>query len=120
MVARRQIVISSYPRSLRRVAALCLVIAYLLTGALHAVCDLDVAHPRAGGSEIATLIDAADHAGKSAAIVHDCHGCFSVMTPQPPVTFVSLAPMVAPAWPYPTVRAGITPDTESPPPKFLS
>jgi len=69
-------------RALRRIAALCVLLAYLLAGALHGACDLDVAHPSAGQPEIASLLDHADHSDPRGIAGHHCHGCFSVAVPQ--------------------------------------
>ena len=108
-------------RSLRRIVAACLMLAYVLTGALHGICDLDVTNP-AGKSEISSLLDGkTGHPEQKGAVsVHHCHGCFSVAVPQPPAAEASVEFAWPAAWPPSNERAGRMLDTELPPPKHLT
>ena len=104
---------------LRRIAALCLMLAYLLAGALHGACDLDVAHVPAGKLEIASLLDKASHSDPRGIADHHCHGCFSVAIPQLQLAAVPADIVAATDWSIPLLRAGIVSESESPPPKHL-
>ena len=105
---------------LRRIAALCVMLAYLLAGALHGACDLDVAHASAGKPEIASLLDKAGHSDQRGMADHHCHGCFSVAVPQLQIAAVPADIVAATNWAIPVLRAGFLPDSESPPPKHLT
>uniref|UniRef100_E6VCV4 DUF2946 domain-containing protein n=1 Tax=Rhodopseudomonas palustris (strain DX-1) TaxID=652103 RepID=E6VCV4_RHOPX len=76
----------------RRVIAMAVLAVYLLSGALHGLCDLDVA-----ASSATTIVSLASHGGdhsdKAVAADHHCHGCFSVSLPSPGGT--SVADLVA-------------------------
>ena len=111
---------SSAPSCLRRFAALCLMISYLLAGLLHGACDLDVAHAPSGKPEIASLLDRAGHSDQKGMADHHCHGCFSVTMPQPQYVAALIAHMAAQNWPRPTGDVGMVFDTDSPPPKYLT
>ncbi|BAM92696.1 conserved hypothetical protein [Bradyrhizobium oligotrophicum S58] len=105
---------------LRRIAALCVMLAYLFAGALHGACDLDVAHPSTGKPEIASLLDKADHSDQRGMADHHCHGCFSVAVPQLQIAAVPADIVAATDWAIPVLRAGVLSDSESPPPKHLT
>ncbi|WP_244422166.1 hypothetical protein [Bradyrhizobium sp. ORS 285] len=111
--------LTSHPGLLRRIAALCVIAAYLLAGALHGACDLDVAHASSGKPEIAALLDHAGHSDQRGVADHHCHGCFSVSVPQLQLAAVPADIVAATDWPIPVLRAGILSDAESPPPKHL-
>jgi len=117
IIGRRYL--TSRPGALRRVAALCVMLAYLLAGALHGACDLDVAHAPAGKPEIASLLDQADHSDQRGIAGHHCHGCFSVAVPQLQLAVIPAEIVAATDWAIPVLRAGILPDSDSPPPKHL-
>lgn len=105
---------------LRRIAAACLMLAYVLAGALHGACDIDVAHPSAGKPEIASLLDRAGHTDQRGITDHHCHGCFSVAVPQPQFAAVPAEVVAATEWAIPPLGAGVLPESESPPPRRLS
>ncbi|WP_257166226.1 hypothetical protein [Bradyrhizobium sp. SRS-191] len=92
---------------------------YLLAGALHGACDLDVAHPQAGKPEIASLLDKAGHSDQRGIADHHCHGCFSIAVPQLQLAALPTDIVAATDWPIPELRSGILSDSESPPPKHL-
>jgi len=104
-------------RTLRGAVAVCLMLAYVLAGVLHGVCDLDVTNP-AGKSEIASVLNGkAGHPEQKGGVSeHHCHGCFSVAVPQPPAAEANVEFAWSPAWPPSIERAGRVPDTEAPPP----
>lgn len=133
MPASRQSIATTRLRLKRRVIAFCLVLTYLLAGTLHALYGLDVVHPSFGKPEIASLIGEADQSEtsqsdpsekgqseKKGAAVDECHGCFSVMAPQPLLAIVSMAQVTALAWPSIADDVGITLDIDSPPPKTVT
>ncbi|WP_284418389.1 MULTISPECIES: hypothetical protein [unclassified Bradyrhizobium] len=95
------------------------MIAYLFAGALHGACDLDVAHPSTGKTEIASLLDKADHSDQRSLVDHHCHGCFSVAVPQLQLAAVPADRVAAIGWPIPVLRAGVLPESDSPPPRHL-
>ena len=111
----------SGPRTLRRVVAVCLMFAYVLAGALHGVCDLDVTNPE-GKAEITSVLSGktGHQEHKAGVSEHHCHGCFSVAVPQPPASVAKVELALSPAWPLSDEGAGRMPDIESPPPKHLT
>jgi hypothetical protein len=111
--------LASRPGLWRRIAALCLMLAYLLAGALHGACDLDVAHASSGKPEIAMLLDKAGHADQRGIADHHCHGCFSVAVPQLQLAMLLSDIVAATDWPAPAPGVGILSDSDSPPPKHL-
>ena len=110
-----------YLPALRGVVAVWLMVAYVLAGALHGICDLDVTNP-AGKSEIASVLDGkTGHSEQKGGVsAHHCHGCFFVAVPQAPRAEANVELAWSPAWPPSTERAGLMPDTEAPPPKHLT
>lgn len=108
--------------ALRRVMAILCVIVYLLAGALHGACDIDVTNPAPHSMAVMSGTSDAGHNAADKAMIadHHCHGCFSVSVADPvstsvPVAFSSL------------VRAatqpdhiGATPVLDTPPPKHLT
>lgn len=108
------------PRSVRGLIAVCMVVAYVLAGLLHGVCDLDVANP-GGGAQIATALGGTSAPSDAVAPVeHHCHGCFSVAVPLPAVVVAASGP-AGPVTPHrPMPIAGVIPDPDSPPPKRLA
>jgi hypothetical protein len=108
-------------RNWRGLLSVLIAAIYLLAGALHGLHDIDVTTP-AGGSEIASILDdgSASHGGHKALAGHHCHGCFSVTSAQPAPSAVSFV-LASTSHPQPEPRlTGITPDTDSPPPKHLT
>jgi hypothetical protein len=115
----RRSIASSRLRSVRGLMAACIMVAYLLSGAMHGLCDLDVTNP-SGKSEIASLLgNKAGHSEHKGLAEHHCHGCFSVALPQPVLSVVVLELSGAPNWTLPAAIVGLDPDTEAPPPKHL-
>lgn len=105
---------------LRALLAAWVLFAYLLSGALHGMCDLDVTNP-SGKSEIASLVDhKAGHSEQNGLAEHHCHGCFSVAMAQPIQPVVILETCGAPNWTLSTAIVGMDPGTEAPPPKHLA
>ncbi|MGJ5080691.1 hypothetical protein ACQR1F_15955 [Bradyrhizobium sp. HKCCYLS3013] len=105
---------------LRRIAAACLMLAYVLAGALHGACDIDVAHPFAGKPEIASLLDRTGHTDQRGVADHHCHGCFSVAVPQPQLAAVPAEIVAAARWAVPLPGTAVKSESDSPPPRHLS
>jgi hypothetical protein len=101
--------------------ALLVATLYLLSGVLHGAHDIDVTSP-AGGSEIASILDsgAAGHSDHKALGGHHCHGCFSVAVMQPLLAAAVADIAAAPIAQRAPALLGIAPDTDSPPPKYLT
>jgi hypothetical protein len=107
-------------RTARGFAAVLMMVVYLLAGALHGVCDLDVANPIGKGAVTMTAATDIDASGKAVAAEHHCHGCFSVSVPAPLLAGIVIEPKPAtPAAPR-ADGAGLVPGIDTPPPKFLS
>jgi hypothetical protein len=108
-------------RTSRGIAAICVLLAYLLAGALHGILHHEIAVPT---SDAMTMMSAATsdshHADHTPAGDHHCHGCFSVAVPAP----VLLATHAAPVTSHPLLAqagiAGLTPSIDTPPPKHLT
>jgi hypothetical protein len=95
------------------------MIAYLLAGVLHGVCDLDVTNPSSHTVIALSADDGAHQSGKAVAGEHHCHACFAVATPRP----IQVATRVEPAsaiLPRSASRdSGLLPGLEPPPPKSV-
>ncbi|MDR3469264.1 MAG: hypothetical protein P4M07_25325 [Xanthobacteraceae bacterium] len=104
-------------RSVRGLIAVCMVIAWVLAGTLHGVCDLDVTNP-AGTSEIASALGGTPAPSDGVGLIeHHCHGCFSIALPLP-LAVAAVSGPSGPIAPYrPMLTTGVIPDPESPPPK---
>ena len=117
MPANRQPLGTCRPRKWRRLLSVLIAVVYLLAGALHGACDVDVTTP-GGGSEIAAVLDGATGHGDHKAIGgHHCHGCFSLTVAQPAPSTAAAALVSAPNPQQAPRLAGIVPDTDSPPPR---
>ncbi|PIT04548.1 hypothetical protein TSA1_30195 [Bradyrhizobium nitroreducens] len=120
MLANRQPSATCRPRKWRGLLSVLIAIVYLLAGALHGAHDIDVTTP-GGGSEIAAILDGSTgHSDHKAIGGHHCHGCFSLTATQQAPSTASTA-LVSATSPQPAPQlAGITPDTDSPPPKHIA
>jgi len=95
------------------------MIAYLLAGALHGVCDLDVTNP-AGHTISLSADDGAHPSGKAVAGEHHCHACFAVAAPRPVQVATRVQPNAA-IMPRTVSRdSGLVPGLEPPPPKSVT
>ena len=108
--------------ALRRVMAMLCVMVYLVAGALHGACDIDVTNPMPHGMAVmAGNSDAGHNAADRAMIAdHHCHGCFSVFVADSVSTVTPVAfsnPVRATAQPD---LVGATPILDTPPPKHLT
>ena len=95
------------------------MIAYLLAGALHGLCDLDVTN--AIGNSRVSMTSGKDLGQTDKGIVaeHHCHGCFSVSVPAPMMA-TAVIEAASVTLPQPHARgSGLTPSIGTPPPKFL-
>jgi hypothetical protein len=106
-------------RTLRGILAACAVALYVLAGALHGICGLDVANP-SGTSELSSLTGKhARHADETRSGEHHCHGCFSVTMPQTSAAAVIDQVPSSTYWVFPVGMRGILIEAQSPPPKHL-
>jgi len=108
--------------ALRQVMAVLCMLVYLVAGALHGACDIDVTKPVPQGTTVMSAVSDVGHnaADKAMNADHHCHGCFSVSVANPmstsaPVAFVGLILAVA----QPDL-VGATPLLDTPPPKHLT
>jgi hypothetical protein len=105
--------------SRNRIAVVFLIVAHLLSGALHECFDMDVTAPK--GQIVVSLSPVhTDTNGPGMVAEHHCHGCFPVSLPNPPLLAVTIAPEAA-AIPRVLSRASdLVPGIETPPPKLLT
>ncbi|MFC0240742.1 hypothetical protein [Rhodopseudomonas telluris] len=73
------------PRTLRALAVVCVAAAYLLSGLLHNLCDVDFTRMGGDAQIVSVAHDGAQHHDGGALAGHHCHGCFSVSVPAAPV-----------------------------------
>ncbi|MEW6644245.1 MAG: hypothetical protein AB1586_27315 [Pseudomonadota bacterium] len=109
--------------ALRRVMAGLCVLVYLVAGALHGACDLDVTTPAAGGMLVMSMAPdaSADLADKATVGDHHCHGCFSVSVPAPSQAGLAQRDDARPVRFAPEpMRLGAVPLLDTPPPKHLT
>lgn len=94
---------------------------YLVAGALHTFCDLDVAV--APTESIVTAVNSHDHARHSDGGMvagHHCHGCFSVSVPAPLVIGAAVAAPRPLILSHDAVLGDTATGIDPPPPKFLA
>lgn len=106
----------------RGIAAICVLLAYLLAGALHGILHHEIAVPTSGATTMVMSAATPDshHADHAPAGDHHCHGCFSVAMPAPAVLATRAEPMVSrPSQPR-TGVASLAPNIDTPPPKHLT
>ncbi len=108
--------------ALRRVMAMLCMMVYLLAGALHGACDIDVTNPAPHGMAVMSGTSDAGHNAADKAMIadHHCHGCFSVSVADSVSTSVPVAfssPVRAATQPD---HIGATPMLDTPPPKHLT
>jgi hypothetical protein len=71
------------------------MMVYLLAGALHGLCDLDVTNPSGTAVIAMAAANDTDGAGKGTATEHHCHGCFLVSMPAPVLASATIEPGAA-------------------------
>lgn len=103
----------------RRVLVACVLVTYLITGAMHGLCGLDVTNP-----SLETIMSIADkgigHSDMGTVADNHCHGCFFMMAEPLVVTskpFVIATRMVAF---YDAERRGLPRAIDPRPPKSLT
>ena len=67
----------------RKIAAVFVMAMYLLAGALHTLCDLDVTN--ASDNTAISINKDVGQSEKGVVAEHHCHGCFSVSVPAPAI-----------------------------------
>jgi hypothetical protein len=95
------------------------MMAYLLAGLLHGVCDLDVTNPSADAVIAMPAAGGAEHSGKAVTGDHHCHACFAVATPRPVQVATRVEPAAAIMPPSVSRDSGLLPGLEPPPPKSV-
>ncbi len=106
----------------RRLVAVVVLMLYLLAGALHSFCGLDVVSgPR---ETVVSLTSGAMHgqdSDEASGGGHHCHGCFSVSVPASLTASASAEPARALPIVFRDVeRDGRKTGIDPPPPKFLA
>ncbi|WP_438274492.1 hypothetical protein [Nitrobacter sp.] len=102
-----------------RIAVVFLIVAYLLSGALHQCFDIDVTAPE-GRIVVSMTPDHADTNGPGMVADHHCHGCFPVSLPSPPLLAVTIAPEGAAIPKVLSHASDLVPGIDTPPPKRLT
>ena len=108
------------PRFARAAIAVFAIVLYLLSGALHAACHLDVATPSGEAVVSLAIHETAGHADQSEIADHHCHGCFSVSIPTPALASVPFDPLTTIMPPLQTSASDLAPSLDPPPPKTLT
>jgi len=103
----------------RRFFAAFVLMMYLLAGALHGFCDLDVAN-NSGPSIITSMKNDFSHDGKGAVAEHHCHGCFSVALPELAAASLLIEPTQKMFAASSVLSQGLSPGIDPPPPKSLA
>jgi hypothetical protein len=110
----------------RSIMAALVAAMYLLTGALHGLCDLDVTNPAGNGAVLAISTAVAADTGvagqseKGISAERHCHGCFAASVSQPASPAAVIELRYAAPQPPRVHLADVMLDTETPPPKHLS
>ena len=97
-----------------------MLMIYVLAGALHGICDLDVSNN--SGTSIVESIKKdinMSQPGKGLVAEHHCHGCFSVVVPAPVIAVVVVEPTVKVMAANSALRRELSLSIEPPPPKIL-
>jgi hypothetical protein len=102
-----------------RFAAVFLIVAYLLSGALHELFHMDVTAPK-GEIVVSMSPIHTDTNGPGMIADHHCHGCFPVSLPNPPMLSVIIAPEAASISRVLSRASDLVPGIETPPPKLLT
>lgn len=97
-----------------------LMVAYLLAGALHGLCDLDVTTPSGNGVITMAAAKDVDTFGKGIAAEHHCHGCFSVAMLMALPASATIASKAAAIRQPPSRNSDLVPGIDTPPPKLLT
>jgi hypothetical protein len=109
---------SSLLRVPRRVLAALVVTIYVLAGAVHGLCDLDVTNPTS--KIVISLAGNGTSHSEKGALGHHCHGCFSVSVPAPVTAAVEIEPTHKLVVASVLLRRGLAPGIDPPPPKHLA
>jgi hypothetical protein len=108
------------PRPVRAAFAVFAMVFYLISGALHAACHLDVTSPTGDKVLAITADHAAGRSDKADIADHHCHGCFSVSIPAPALASALLEPLSTILPPLQASASGLVPSLDPPPPKTLT
>ena len=106
----------------RRVLVAFVLATYLITGAMHGLCGLDVTNPSL--ATIATIASVADngigHADTGPVADHHCHGCFFTMAEPMVMTARPVVVAVRTVASYDTEHRGLPRAIDPRPPKILT
>ncbi len=92
---------------------------YLVAGALHGVCDLDLTST--SSKVVVSLVDkSTGHSDRASLADHHCHGCFSVFISAPLIAAVAVTPNAEIIPALQMARRGLPPGIDPPPPKSLT
>ncbi len=103
----------------RRFFAAFVLTMYLLAGALHGLCDLDVTN-NSGTSIVASIKNDIGQSEKGVIAEHHCHGCFSVAIPAPITTSLVASPTHEVSVASSILLRGLPLGLDPPPPKFFA
>jgi len=121
LFGRQTIAENRKPATRRGIAVVLFILAYLLSGMLHGVIDVDEAYPLA--SQTLTALDqkVPPTSEKGALADHHCHGCFSMSMPELPEQFLrAIEPETVVFTPFASVLSDSIRDLDPPPPKYLT
>lgn len=104
-------------RMVRRGTAVVVLAIYLLAGALHGVCGIDVAHAGGGQTMSNHVKDDSRHAEQSLVPDAHCHGCFPVFISAPPTAGTVMAPVLRSVAVLDLNLRILPPGVDTPPPK---
>lgn len=108
-------------RALRRLVTACVLVTYLLAGAFHHICDLDVANLASEATvSLVAPHDDGRQGDETLGGAHHCHGCFTFAVSSPPTEGVSLEAVSSPVALPAGVRGGHAIGLDPPPPKALT
>ena len=93
------------------------MVMYVLAGALHGLCDLDVTNP--AGKVAISLADKSTGHSEKGAPGHHCHGCFSVSVPAPVTAAIGIEPAREAVVAHVVLLRGLPSGIDPPPPKSL-
>ena len=108
----------SFLRLPHRSLAAFVMVMFVLAGALHGMCDLDVTNP--SGKIVISLADNSTGHSEKGALGHHCHGCFSVSVPAPVTAAVNIEPAHKLLVASVGLPRGLPPGIDPPPPKYLT
>lgn len=108
------------PPTRRGLAALFMIVTYLLAGALHGLCDVEASNTFGRTAVSVSITRKAGSDDKGFAAEHHCHGCFAVSVPSPLLTSSAIKPRSVMLAQPETFASGVILGIDTPPPKLLT